>query len=160
MGRLHRTDLFSWSSFQEPLDIDFNSFLWTNGRSNVLIDPLPLSAHDEQHLRQLGGAEWIVVTNSFHVRGAKEIGQRLGAKIAGPIAEREDFPIRCQRWLRDNDEIAPGLWVRELDGSKTPGELALGLEETTLITGDPIRAHPAASLILLGPQKMKGPAHA
>jgi metallo-beta-lactamase superfamily protein len=39
----------------------------------VLIDPLPLSAHDEQHLRELGGAQWIVVTNSSHVRGAKEM---------------------------------------------------------------------------------------
>src|SRR5216683_853644 len=133
MKRLHRADLFCWSSLQEALDIDFNSFLWANKRTNVLIDPLPLSAHDEQHLRELGGAQWIVITNSFHVRGAKEIGQRLGAKIAGPMA------------------------VRELDGSKTPGELALVLEETTLISGDLIRAHRADSLILLGPEKIKSP---
>ena len=157
MKRLHRPDLFCWSSFQEPLDIDFNSFLWTTKGANVLIDPLPLSAHDEQHLRVLGGAQWIVVTNSFHVRGTKEIGERFGAKIAGPTAEREGFPLRCERWLRDNDDVVPGLRVRELDGSKTPGELALVLEETTLIAGDLIRAHCADSLILLGPDKLKSP---
>jgi len=157
MKRLHRTDLFCWSSFQESLNIDFNSFLWTNKRTNVLIDPLPLSAHDEQHLRDLGGAQWIVITNSFHVRGAKEIGQRFGAKIAGPMAEREGFALRCERWLQDNDEVVPGLRVRELDGSKTPGELALVLEETTLIAGDLIRAHRADTLILLGPELIKSP---
>jgi len=157
MKRLHRTDLFCWSSFQESLNIDFNSFLWTNKRTNVLIDPLTLSAHDEQHLRDLGGAQWIVITNSFHVRGAKEIAQRFGAKVAGPMAEREAFPLRCERWLQDNDEVVPGLRVRELDGSKTPGELALVLEETTLIAGDLIRAHRADTLILLGPDLIKSP---
>mgnify|MGYP006272310729 CR=1 FL=1 len=47
--------------------------------------------------------------------------------------------------------------VIELHGSKTPGELALILEETTLITGDLIRA---GSLMILPDAKLKNRAEA
>jgi glyoxylase-like metal-dependent hydrolase (beta-lactamase superfamily II) len=149
MKRLHRRDLYCWSVFNERLDIDFNSFAWVHERGNVLVDPLPLSAHDQQHLKDLGGAGWIVLTNSSHVRAAKELAANLGCRIAGPAAEQKTFPIPCDRWLKDGEELYPGLRVLELEGSKTPGELALMLEDTTLIAGDLLRSHRAGELMLL-----------
>jgi glyoxylase-like metal-dependent hydrolase (beta-lactamase superfamily II) len=153
MKRLHRKDLFCWSTFIERLDIDFNGFAWVREGGNVLVDPLPLSEHDRKHLRELGGAAWIVLTNSSHVRGAKEIAAEFGSKLAGPAAERDTFPIPCERWLKEGEELVPGLRVHELDGSKTPGELALVLEDTTLIAGDLLRAHRAGELMLLKPEQ-------
>lgn len=162
MKRLHRKDLYAWSVFNERLNIDFNAFAWIRPPAkgaeggNVLIDPLPLTAHDEAHLRTLGGAAWIVVTNSDHLRGAKEIAAAFGAKTAGPAAEKEAFPLACDRWLKEGDELVPGLMTFELEGSKTPGELAFLLDGTTLISGDLIRAHRAGSLMTLLPeQKLK-----
>jgi glyoxylase-like metal-dependent hydrolase (beta-lactamase superfamily II) len=159
MKRLHRKDLYAWSVFNERLNIDFNAFAWIRTGAeggNVLIDPLPLTAHDEAHLRTLGGAAWVVVTNSDHLRGAKEVAAAFGAKIAGPAAEKSAFPLACDRWLAEGDELVPGLFTFELEGSKTPGELALLLEGTTLISGDLIRAHRAGSLMTLLPeQKLK-----
>jgi glyoxylase-like metal-dependent hydrolase (beta-lactamase superfamily II) len=153
MKRLHRKDLYCWSTFAERLDIDFNSFAWVREGGNVLVDPLPMSEHDRKHLRELGGAAWIVVTNSAHVRGAKEIAVEFGCKIAGPAAEREGFPLPCDRWLKDGDELVPGLRVLEMEGSKTPGELALMLEDTTFIAGDLLRSHRAGELMLLKPEQ-------
>jgi glyoxylase-like metal-dependent hydrolase (beta-lactamase superfamily II) len=153
MKRLHRKDLYCWSTFAERLDIDFNSFAWIRKGGNILVDPLPMSEHDRKHLRELGGAAWIVVTNSAHVRGAKEIATEFGCKIAGPSAEREGFPLPCDRWLKDGDELVPGLRVLELEGSKTPGELALMLEDTTFISGDLLRSHRAGELMLLKPEQ-------
>ena len=153
MKRLHRRDLFCWSVFQERLNIDFNSFAWIREGGNVLIDPLPLSEHNHDHIRELGGAAWIVVTNSDHVRGTQAAADAFGAKIAGPAAEKDIFPLRCDRWLHDGDELLPGLSVLELHGSKTPGELALVLEKTTLVTGDLIRSHRAGTLMLLRPEQ-------
>jgi glyoxylase-like metal-dependent hydrolase (beta-lactamase superfamily II) len=153
MKRLHRRDLFCWSAFIERLDIDFNSFAWIREGGNVLVDPLPLSEHDRKHLRELGGAAWIVLSNSSHVRGAKEIAAEFNARIAGPAAEREGFPIPCDRWLKEGDDFLPGLRILELDGSKTPGELALVLEDTTLIAGDLLRSHRAGELMLLKPEQ-------
>ena len=149
MKRLHRRDLWCWSVFNERLNIDFNSFVWTRSDGNVVIDPLPTSAHDRAHLAKLGGAAWIVMTNSDHVRAAKELAAAFpGVKLAGPAAERAKFPIACDAWLSEREPLFD--WrVYELDGSKTPGELALLVDHTTLITGDLVRAHRPASLMML-----------
>ncbi|MBW4580315.1 MAG: MBL fold metallo-hydrolase [Tildeniella nuda ZEHNDER 1965/U140] len=160
MKSLHRPDLYSWSSFDLERNIDFNGVAWIRPEGNVLIDPVPLSEHDWSHLIALGGAQWIVITNSDHVREAQSIARRTDAQIAAPHREKTTFPLtddgkKPLRWLTDGEEIVPGLQAIELHGSKTPGELALLLDETTLITGDLIRAHRAGSLMLLPDAKLQ-----
>ena len=154
MKLLQRNDLFSWSEFNEERNLDFNSWLWVRRDGNILIDPLPLSKHDRQHLESLGGAAFIVITNSDHCRDAGKIAAHTGAKLYGPSREKADFPIACDQWLRNDEEVVPGLEVIELQGSKTPGELALLLEGSTLITGDLIRCHQAGELCLLPDAKL------
>ncbi len=154
MKRLHRPNLFSWSVFNEDRNIDFHSAVWVRPEGNVVIDPLPLSEHDEAHLRELGGAAWIVITNSDHVRDSIRLAENTGAQLMGPSQEADNFPVECTRWLADGDEVVPGMLALELDGSKTPGELALLLERSTLITGDLIRAHAGGALRLLPEEKL------
>jgi hypothetical protein len=158
--RLHRPDLFSWSVFNEDRNIDFHGLLWVRPNGNVLIDPLPLTKHDSAHLDALGGAAFIVITNSDHVRDAVALKARTGARLYGPAGERDTFPIACDEYSKDGDQVVPGLEVLTLHGSKTPGELALLLEETTLITGDLVRAHEGGRLTLLPPAKLKNAAEA
>src|SRR5262245_10565977 len=124
MKRLHRTDLFGWSQFNEERNIDFNSVLWTREDGNVVIDPLPLSLHDAEHLKQLGGVSLIIITNSDHVRASVHLATSTGARLVGPQAESASFPIACDRWLADGEEVVAGLRAYEMTGSKTPGELA------------------------------------
>ena len=157
MKRLHRDDLFGWSVFDESRNIDFHGVAWIRGSGNVLVDPVPMSAHDEAHLRELGGAATIVITNSDHVRDAAALAERFGARILGPRGERDRFPIRCDVWLGQDDPVVPGLTAHAVSGSKTPGELALVLDGTTLITGDLIRAHEAGRLCLLPGAKLTDP---
>lgn len=154
MKRLHRDDLYGWSCFDEARNIDFNALLWQREGGNVLVDPLPMSPHDRAHLLALGGASLIIVTNSDHARATAEIGALTNARVAGPHAERVSFPLACDLWLRDGDEPVPGLSVLELGGSKTPGELALLIDQTTLVVGDLVRAHRAGSLTTLPIQKL------
>ena len=154
MKSLHRSDLYSWSSFDAERNIDFNGIAWIRPEGNILVDPVHLSSHDMEHLISLGGAAWIVVTNSDHVRAAASIAKVFEAQIAAPAAERETFPIDCHRWLAEGDELVPGLKVFEMEGSKTPGELVLLLEGATLITGDLVRAHQAGSLMILPDDKL------
>jgi Metallo-beta-lactamase superfamily len=156
--QLHRRDLFTWSRYDEPLRIDFNGLLWRREGGNVLVDPPPLGDHDVRHLDELGGAAAIVLTTSDHVRGAREIAARTGARLLGPAGERTAFPLACAGWLSDGDEPFPGLRVRELAGSKTEGELALVLDETTAIFGDAVRAHHAGALMFLRREKLPDPA--
>lgn len=160
MKQLHRDDLYGWSGFDEARNIDFNGVLWVRDGGNVLIDPMPMSEHDREHLDQLGGAAWIVVTNSDHIRDAVELSASTGAQLAGPAAEEGEMGISCDRWLADGDTLVEGLAVLALDGSKTPGELALVLEGTTLITGDLVRAHRPERLMMLPEAKLSDPAAA
>ena len=154
MKRLHRSDLYGWSQFNTERNIDFHSILWVRDQGNVMIDPLPLSNHDKYHLDELGGVATIILTNSDHVRATAEIVEQTAARVLGPSAERDGFPIDCSGWLEEGDEVAPHLQACALDGSKTPGELALVLEGTTLITGDLIRAHEGGRLCLLPDAKI------
>ncbi|KIG16622.1 hypothetical protein DB30_04241 [Enhygromyxa salina] len=154
MRQLHRKDLWSWSVFDQARNLDFNSLAWIRADGNVLVDPLPISDHDLRHLEELGGAAWIVVTNSDHTRAAAELSLRFGAKLAGPAGERGQLPFACARWLSEGDELVPGLAAIELHGSKTPGELALVLEDTTLITGDLVRGQALGKLNLLPDAKL------
>jgi Metallo-beta-lactamase superfamily len=160
MKSLHHPNLYNWSSFDEERNIDFNSIAWIRPEGNVLIDPLPLSDHDWKHLQTLGGAAWIVVTNSDHIRDSAAIAQQTGAQIAGPRGEKETFPLRCDRWLDEGEDLVSGLMAIVLQGSKTPGELALLLEGKTLITGDLVRAHRPGALMLLPPSKLQDQAAA
>lgn len=160
MKRLHRSDLYGWSQFDKERNIDFQSVLWVRPAGNVIVDPLPLSDHDQNHLNNLGGAAWIVITNSDHIRAAAAVAQLTGAKIFGPQGESGTFAIPCDRWLSEGDEVISGLTVLEMQGSKTPGELALVLDQTTVITGDLIRAHKAGGLCLLPAVKLTDEAQA
>jgi hypothetical protein len=160
MKRLHRPDLFTWSVYDEGQQVDFNGFLWKRDGGNVVIDPVPLAAPDWKHLDELGGAAWILLTNSSHVRAAPEVAVRTGARLLGPAGEREGFPLACERWVADGDEPVAGLVVRELHGSKTEGELGLAIEETTAVFGDLVRAHRAGALMLLRREKLRDPARA
>lgn len=152
MKKLHRSDLYGWSVFNEERNIDFHSVLWVRERGNVAIDPLPLSRHDQAHLQELGPLGAIVITNSDHTRAAKPLADLTGARVLGPAAEQGE--IDCDNWLSDGDEVVPGLLAMTLEGSKTPGELVLLLEGTTLITGDLIRAHEGGRLCLLPDSKL------
>jgi Metallo-beta-lactamase superfamily len=160
MKQLHRHDLFAWSVFDEERNIDFHSVLWVREDGNVLIDPLPLSAHDYQHLQSLGGVSTLVMTNSDHLRAAEWVANQTGAILCAPASEQASFPLVCQRWISDGEEIVSGLMAYQLEGSKTPGELALILDGTTLITGDLIRCHVAGVLCLLPEKKLTDKAKA
>jgi glyoxylase-like metal-dependent hydrolase (beta-lactamase superfamily II) len=152
--QLHRDDLFGWSTFDPERNLDFHGTAWIREGGNVLVDPVPMGDHDLEHLKSLGGAAWIVITNSDHERAADALAGKLWAKLAGPVAERDHMGLACDRWLADGDEVVPGLQAMALNGSKTPGELALVLSPETLICGDLVRGHVGGRLNLLPDAKL------
>lgn len=160
MKQLHQSNFYGWSQFNEDRNIDFHSFIWCRPEGNVVIDPLPLTEHDRKHLESLGPVKAIIITNSDHIRDAEALAKQTGAEIWGPAGEKENFAISCQRWLEDGDEPIEGLTVMTVDGSKTPGELALLIDHVTLICGDLIRCHRAGRLCLLPDAKLSDKAQA
>jgi hypothetical protein len=160
MKQLHKPSLFAWSAFDETRNVDFNTTVWIRDEGNIVIDPMPLGAHDQAHLESLGGVAWIVLTNSDHIRSAVDIAAIFGAKLAGPAGERESWPFPCDAWLADGDQLVEGLTAFTCDGSKTPGELVLRIGDDTIVTGDLIRAHRGGSLMILPDPKLTDPSAA
>jgi len=155
MKSLHRSDLYAWSSFDEARNVDFSGTLWVREAGNVVIDPMPMSAHDRAHLDALGGAALVVVTNSDHLRDAVGLAAATGARLAAPAAERGGVDAPVDLWLTEGDEPVPGLVVLALDGSKTPGELALLIEGSTLVCGDLVRGQRGGALNRLPAPKLR-----
>lgn len=155
MKRLQKQNLFCWSSFDETRNIDFHSYIWVRNEGNIIFDPLPLTEHDKKHINTLGKVSHIIISNSDHVRNAKELAAETGAEIWGPEAEKGDFPIECEKWLGEEKGLVEGLDVYALSGSKTDGELAFVIDGETLITGDLIRAHCGGALCILPDPKLK-----
>ena len=71
------------------------------------------------------------------------------------MAEKENFPFPCDDWLSEGDQPVLGLSMFALEGSKTPGELTFLLKNSTLITGNLIRAHDGGKLCMLPDVKLK-----
>ncbi len=155
MKSLHKNNFYCWSDFDEDRNIDFHSYLWVREAGNIAFDPLPLSIHDRNHLDSLGTLSAIVISNSDHIRDAEKLAEETGAEVWGPSAEKENFPLKCSKWLSECKEVVEGLDVYCMSGSKTEGELAFIIEKDTLISGDLIRAHRGGSLCMLPDTKLK-----
>jgi len=159
MKSLHRPDLFSWSSFDEPRNVDFTGHLLViPDGPNVAFDPMPLSEHDAEQVDRLGGVDWILITNADHVRDAAAIADRWDAKVAAPASERhrpEFAGLPVALWLSPDEGLTFGVHCLGMRGSKTPGELAFVLPGgDTVLCGDLIRGQRAGSLNLLPDPKL------
>jgi hypothetical protein len=165
MKQLHRRDLWSWSTFDEARNLDFHSVVWVRPEGNIVIDPLPLSDHDRAHLEELGGVHTIIVTNSDHVRATGDL-TKAGVRVLGPRGEAtgsifcergvvgNEGDLACDGFLDEGDTPVPGMKVYAMEGSKTPGELALLVDGSTLICGDLVRAHEGGRLCMLPDPKL------
>ncbi|MCH9681016.1 MAG: MBL fold metallo-hydrolase [Deltaproteobacteria bacterium] len=157
MKSTHHGDILTFSTFDEARNLDFNGYFLVRPGGNVMVDPVPLTPHDLEHVRSLGGVQHVLVTNSDHVRDTAQLAEVFGAEVVGPAAERDSFPIRCDVWLDGGTPWIDGLEVVAVHGSKTPGELALVVDRRTLITGDLIRGQTGGGLNLLPDAKLVDP---
>ncbi len=167
MKSLHRPDLFAWSVFDEPRNVDFTGHMWVRPEGNVLFDPMPMSDHDRAHLEGLGGARWILISNADHVRDAGRLAAELGARVGAPAdeADRAEFAALAAGgsvdWIPADSTHGPtGVRCITMRGSKSAGEFAFLLPGGVLITGDLVRAQRAGSLNLLPDPKLEDKAAA
>jgi uncharacterized cupin superfamily protein len=107
-----------WSQWDADRGIALNAYL-VSGTPNVLVNPLPLSSHAVQRLREYGDFK-IVVTDAHCERAANLFAQELSAEV---VAMPRSGSIGRARAIA-------------LDGFTTPDQWALYLDQAaTLITG-------------------------
>ena len=156
MKQLMLGDIYCWSRFSEERQIDFNGHLWVRQEGNVLIDPVPMIDSDLAQLEELGGAEWIVITNRDHEREAADFKERTGARIAVHAADADAMGADADRLLEDGDEVVAGLVVVHLEYGKSPGEIALHWpDRRVMVAGDLVVGAPMGKFTLLMDEKLE-----
>jgi len=161
MKQLMLDGFYCWSRFSQERQIDFNGHLWVRPEGNVLIDPVPMIDSDLAQLDELGGAQWIVITNRDHEREAGYFAERTGAAVATHAADAASMTATPDRLLQDGEELVPGLVAIQLEHGKSPGELALywpGL--SVVLAGDLVVGAPMGRFTLLMDEKLADPPRA
>ncbi|MCC7262824.1 MAG: cupin domain-containing protein [Candidatus Latescibacteria bacterium] len=154
-------DLYLWSVFNETRQLDFNGHLWVRPEGNVLVDPVVMIPSDLEQLERLGGAAWIVLTNTDHERQTEFFRQRTGARVAAHELDAAQLLIPVDRRLADGEEVVPGLRVIHLRHGKSPGEVALYWPQKKLVlAGDLVVGAPVGRISLLMDEKLQDPSRA
>ncbi len=150
--------LFTWSVWQPDRNVFFNSYFIGRDDGNIVVDPLAWTPQDEAEMRERGGVAWIIITNRDHERRSRDLAALFAAKIA---ASERDAPLLSgpvDRILREGDKVFPGIAIIELEGLKSPGEIALHLlRHKTTIVGDSLWGDPAGRVRLLPDEKLLDP---
>jgi len=144
-----------WSVWQPDRNVFFNSYFLQRDGGNVVVDPLAWTPPDEAQMRERGGVSWIIITNRDHERRSRDLAALFGAKIA---ASERDAPLLSgpvDAVLHEGDKTFPGIHIIELEGLKSPGEIALHLRRAkAAIVGDCLWGDPAGSVRLLPDEKL------
>jgi uncharacterized cupin superfamily protein len=144
-----------WSVWQPDRNVFFNSYFLRRDDGNVVVDPLAWTPEDEAQMRARGGVAWIIVTNRDHERRTHDLAALFGAKIAAGVRDAPLLSGSVDLTLREGDRAFPGIHIIELEGLKSPGEIALHLRRAkTAIVGDALWGDPAGSVRLLPDEKL------
>jgi uncharacterized cupin superfamily protein/glyoxylase-like metal-dependent hydrolase (beta-lactamase superfamily II) len=152
-------DLWTWKRWQSDRSMDFNSW-FCKGDVNIVVDPLETDADDLRQIEEMGGVDWVVVTNRDHERATKLFVDRFEAKVAAGGRDADELSVGVTQRLGD-DDLFHGWRVIELEGFKSPGEIALYSSlRRTVILGDSLWGDPAGSLRFMPDAKLEDPQRA
>ena len=153
-------DVWTWKRWQPDRSMDFNSWFCKADGLNMVVDPLEPDADDLRQIEEMGGVDWVVVTNRDHERATKFFVDRFEAKVAAGARDADALGAGVTQRLGD-DELFHGWRVIELEGFKSPGEIALySNTRRTVVLGDSLWGDPAGSLRFMPDAKLEDPQRA
>ena len=158
MQKLNIDDIYMWSVWQPDRNLFFNSFFIRRPDGNIVVDPMFWHPDDGGQMADMGGVSLVVVTNRDHQRHARDLAEEFGAKIA---AGEKDAPLLAEpvdQVLRDGDRPFDGAEIIQLEGLKSPGEIAIALRGSkAAIVGDALWGDPAGAVRLVPDEKLTDP---
>jgi glyoxylase-like metal-dependent hydrolase (beta-lactamase superfamily II) len=129
--------IWTWASFSEKFQYEFNGYLVVSGSEAVAIDPVPLSEEDLRAAAERG-VRTIVLTNRNHYRDAARLREATGAQVrvhAADAAFVRDKGVPVDGALVDGQTVGPFTVIAA--PGKSPGEVALHWpERRLLLVGD------------------------
>ncbi len=149
-------NIWTWSMFSEEKGYNFNSYLISDGKKTVLIDPVKQNDEDFNFIKSKTPYEAIYLTNKDHLRDAYNLKEKLNIPLWIHEEDKQYIENEVDYAFRDGNKLACGIEVIHLNDQKSPGECAFYIpERKVLILGDALIGHPADNLKLLPKEKYK-----
>jgi uncharacterized cupin superfamily protein len=124
-----------WYAQRTPGALSENSYLFTTGTGNVLVDPLPLDDATYAQLERLGGIERVVVLSAGREAAAREIAERYSVRLISAPAHRE--------------ALFEGAKAIVLLDQRRDGEFAISIPaQQVVVAGGSVVGSPAGALAL------------
>lgn len=147
--------LWTWSSFSEEKQLDFNGFYLFTGQEAVAIDPPTPSVDDLAQIEDLGPPGLVLLTNCNHGRASDTFREYFGSRIMIHEADAGGVNTEVDGTFADGDVLAGALKVYRISGMKSPGECALHWRERRILfLGDALIGKPPGRLSLLPAPKI------
>lgn len=143
-------NVWTWSVFSEEKGFNFNGTLISDGKTQVLIDPVRLDDADIAEIGNIGPITAIYLTNKDHERFSYALRSELKAPIWVHRTDQGFLKEKADHTFEDGQELACGIRVIHLENQKSPGESAFYLESRELLVlGDALIGNPVGHLNLL-----------
>lgn len=142
--------------FSEEKGYNFNGYLISDGKKNVLIDPVRQNDEDFNFIKKKAPYEAIYLTNKDHLRDSKNLKTKLNTSIWIHEEDKQYLENDVDCTFKDGDKLTCEIEVIHLNNQKSPGECAFYLpSRKVLILGDALIGFPSGSLKLLPKEKYK-----
>lgn len=142
--------IWIWSTYSEPLNIHFNSYLVQTGdRQSFIVDPVAQGPEVLDGIVPLPTPRQIILTTADHERDTQQFKDRFQIPVSISEQDARLLSFRPDHTFQDNTELPGGWRTIHLADQKTPGEYALyQAERKILIVGDAIIGKPIQFLSL------------
>ncbi|TAJ31709.1 MAG: hypothetical protein EPO64_02230 [Nitrospirae bacterium] len=147
--------IWQWSWFSQEKQLDFNGLFLTVGEHRVLVDPPPMTGEATLLIRKGGAVDYLLCTNRDHEREAAACRADFGCRVLVPEPDASQMTIQADKTYKDGELLPGGIWAVHLKDQKSPGEMALFIQQGTgvMIVGDALIGKPTGALSMLPADK-------
>jgi len=154
--------IYSWSTFDEERQLNFNGYFVIHNGESVIIDPPSLSDKGLRELKELVAinistpVKAILLTNVHHERSCQELKKIFPISVYINEQDRDLLDIKSDKTCKNGDRLFCGIRVVHMPDQKSPGESAFYIEDRKiLIVGDALIGRVQDEVNILPPDKFK-----
>lgn len=132
------SNIYRWTELHgaarnEPYD--WNSYIVALPEVNrlALVDPLPLSSDEIQHIESIAKPTDILLTNSWHLRESERYQQKWDCNIHLNRTGVDEAEVPIDETLQEGDQLWDAIYVVELSGVYPESETAFWVDGVWII---------------------------
>lgn len=149
-------NIWMWSKFSPEKNYNFNSFIISDGKEKIIVDPVALDNAGLKELKALGPFSAIYLTNKDHERDCWNLRQKLNIPVWCHKKDALLLKEKADDTFSEGSSLKCGIEVFHFLDQKSPGECGFYMrEKRVLLLGDALIGDPPGKIRLLPDAKYK-----